>query len=96
MSACIVFIRKLTLDESRGAAHSSSVLLALGGRSLKVLARIRRRVAFEGLEINRVVVAEVPALVEAARAWCKSPADQAAAHRQCDSWLADMEYCDRF
>ena len=67
----------------------------LDSRPIKVLTSNRRHVTLEGPEVQGVLVAEFPSL-EVARAWNESPAHQAVAQRQFDSWLADMEYCDRF
>jgi uncharacterized protein (DUF1330 family) len=61
----------------------------------KALASNGRHMTLEGPEVNVVVVAELPS-IEDARAWYESPAHQEGAQRQFDSWLADMEYCDRF
>jgi uncharacterized protein (DUF1330 family) len=95
MPAYIMFIREKMLDESRIEAYWSKSPPTLDGRPIKVLAPNRRHKTLEGLEIKGVVVAEFPSL-EVARACYESPAHQAEAQRQFDSWLADMEYCDRF
>ena len=95
MPAHIMFIREETLDESRIKVHWSKVLPTLDCRSSKVLAPTTRQVTPEGPVTRGVVVAVFPSH-EVARAWYENPACQAAAQRQFDSWLADMEYCDRF
>ena len=95
MPAYIMFIREKTLDEPRREAYWSNAPPTLDGRPIKGLAPNRRHVTLEGPEVKGVVVAAFPSL-EVARAWYENPAHQAAAQGQFDSWLADMEYCDRF
>lgn len=95
MPAYIMLIREKTLDESRLESYWSKAPPTLDGRPIKVQAPNRCHVTLEGHELKGVVVAEFPSL-EVARASYKIRAHQAAAQRQFDSWLADMEYCDRF
>jgi uncharacterized protein (DUF1330 family) len=95
VQAYIVLIREKTLDESELEAYQSKARPTLGGRPIKVLSSNVRHMTFEGPEATGVVVAELPSLKDA-RAYYESPAHQEAAQRQSDSWLADMEYCDRF
>ena len=95
MPAYIVFIREITLDESRVEAYWSKAPPTLDDSPIKVLAPKRRRVTPERPEVVGVEVAEIPSL-EVALAWYENPAHQTADERQFDSWLADMEYCDRF
>ena len=95
MPAYIMFIREKTLDGSRSEAYWSKAPPMLDDRPIKALAPHRRHVTLEGPEVKGVVIAEFPSL-EVASAWYENPAQQAAAQRQFDSWLADMECCDRF
>ena len=95
MPAYIMFIHEMPFDESRIEVYGSKAPPTLDGRPIKVLAPNRRHVALERPEITGVVVAEFPSL-EVASALYEYPAHQAGAQRQFDSWLADMEYCDRF
>lgn len=95
MVAYIMFIRDIMLNEPLIEAYWSKAPPKLDGSPINALAPKRRHVTREGPEVVGVVVAEIP-LPEVARAWYENPAHQAAAQRQFDSWLADMEYCDRF
>ena len=92
MPAYIVFIREKTLNYSPMEANWPKLPPTLSGRPIKVLASIGRLVPLEGREVIGVVVA----WPKNARACYESPVQQEAAQRQFDSWLADMEYCDRF
>jgi hypothetical protein len=92
MPAYIVFIRGKALDNSPMGAYWSKTPPTLNGRPIKVLAANGRHVTLEGAEVKGVFVA----LLKDARAWNETPGQQEASQRQFDSWLADMEYCDRF
>jgi uncharacterized protein (DUF1330 family) len=95
MPAYIVFIREKTLDRLELETYWSKAPLTLEGWPIKVLAGYGRHITHEGPDVEGVVVAEFPSL-EKARARSNGPAYQEATQRRFDSWLADMEYCDRF
>ena len=92
MPAYIVFIRVKTFDYSQMVAYWPKAPRTLSGRPTKVRASNGRQVTLKGLEVKGVVIA----WLKDARAWYETPAQQEAAQGRFDSWLADMEYCDRF
>lgn len=92
MPAYIVFVREKALGYSSEEAYWSKSSQTLNNRPIKVLSFDGRHVTLEGRKIKCVVVG----WLNVASALCESPAQQEACQHQFDSWLADMQYCDRF
>ena len=92
MPAYIVFIREYALDHSPLNTYWSKSPPTLNSRPINMLASNGSHLTLERPEVKCMVVA----WHKDERALCESPAQQEAAQHQFDSWLADMEYCDRF
>ena len=68
MSACVLFMREMTLNRSELEPYWARGRESMVGYPLKVLAAYGRHVTLEGQDVECVVIAEFPSL-EACRVW---------------------------